>query len=242
VTAPLLALSNLQILYDRVIEAVRDISLVVPEGRIIALLGSNGAGKSTVLKAVSGVLEREDGEIIHGSIEFAGEVITRAKAHHIVRHGLVQVPEGRSLFPTLTVVDNLLMGGYAQDARQSKADLDRVYGLFPRVFERRDQIAGYLSGGEQQMVAVARALAGDVRLLLLDEPFEGLSPAITEELFEAFNRLRYEIAMVIVDHHLDLALALSDRTVILERGSVSWTGQSKLLRDDLELRRQKLWM
>ena len=117
-----------------------------------------------------------------------------------------------------------------------------ILDYFPRLKERMKVPADYLSGGEQQMVAVARALSGNVKLLLLDEPFEGLSPAITEELFEAFNRLRYEVAMVIVDHHLDLALALSDRTVILERGAVTWTGQSSLLRDDLELRRQKLWM
>ena len=148
-----------------------------------------------------------------------------------------------ALFAGMTVADNLALGRLK---RQTGAgvhwDDERIVWVFPRLAQRWYTPADYLSGGEQQMVAVARALAGDVRLLLLDEPFEGLSPAITEELFEAFNRLRYEIAMVIVDHHLDLALALSDRTVILERGAVTWTGQSKLLRDDLELRRQKLWM
>ncbi len=143
----------------------------------------------------------------------------------------------------MSVADNLALGRLK---RQTGAgvhwDDERIIWVFPRLAQRWYTPADYLSGGEQQMVAVARALAGDVRLLLLDEPFEGLSPAITEELFEAFNRLRYEIGMIIVDHHLDLALALSDRTVILERGSVTWTGASKLLRDDLELRRQKLWM
>ena len=117
-----------------------------------------------------------------------------------------------------------------------------IYEYFPRIRERLDSPADYLSGGEQQMVAVARALAGDVRVLLLDEPFEGLSPAVTEELLEAFDRLRHEIAMIIVDHHLELALALSDRTVVLERGSVTWTGASTLLKHDLELRRKLLWL
>ena len=121
-------------------------------------------------------------------------------------------------------------------------DEDRILLFFPRLKERWRTPADYLSGGEQQMVAVARALAGDVRVLLLDEPFEGLSPAVTEELFEAFDKLRYEVALVVVDHHLDLALALSDRTVVLERGATTWSGQSALLRDDLELRHKVLWL
>jgi len=121
-------------------------------------------------------------------------------------------------------------------------DEERVLQFFPRLSERWRTPADYLSGGEQQMVAIARALSGDVRVLLLDEPFEGLSPAVTEELFEAFDRLRHDVALVIVDHHLDLALALSDRTVVLERGSVTWTGASRTLRDDLALRRKVLWL
>jgi ABC-type branched-subunit amino acid transport system ATPase component len=121
-------------------------------------------------------------------------------------------------------------------------DDQRIVTFFPRLAQRWRTPADYLSGGEQQMAAIARALAGDVRVLLLDEPFEGLSPAVTEELFEAFDRMRHEIAMIIVDHHLDLALALSDRTVVLERGAVSWTGSSHTLKDDLALRRQVLWM
>ena len=237
-TTPLLALANLQILYDRVIEAVRDISLVVPQGRIIALLGSNGAGKSTVLKAISGVLEREDGEIIHGSIEFAGEVITRAKAHQIVRHGLVQVPEGRSLFPTLTVVDNLLMGGYAQDARQSKADLDRVYALFPRVFERRDQIAGYLSGGEQQMVAVGRALMARPRMLMMDEPSLGLAPQIIDSIFDSIVALNRDLGLTVllVEQNAQLALGIASYGYIMENGRVVLDGPSEQLRANADVK------
>jgi branched-chain amino acid transport system ATP-binding protein len=217
---------------------INGVSLDVSENEIVALLGRNGAGKSTLLKTLIGIAPPEN-----GSIKLSGEEIARLASAPIARRGIGYVPQGRGLFAGMTVADNLALGRLK---RQTGAgvhwDDERIIWVFPRLAQRWYTPADYLSGGEQQMVAVARALAGDVRLLLLDEPFEGLSPAITEELFEAFNRLRYEIAMVIVDHHLDLALALSDRTVILERGSVSWTGQSKLLRDDLDLRRQKLWM
>jgi ABC-type branched-subunit amino acid transport system ATPase component/ABC-type branched-subunit amino acid transport system permease subunit len=217
---------------------LNDVTFDVSENEIVALLGRNGAGKSTLLKSLIGIAPPET-----GSIRLAGEEIARLPSAVIARRGIGYVPQGRALFAGMTVADNLALGRLK---RQTGAgvhwDDERIVWVFPRLAQRWYTPADYLSGGEQQMVAVARALAGNVRLLLLDEPFEGLSPAITEELFEAFNRLRYEIAIVIVDHHLDLALALSDRTVILERGSVSWTGQSKLLRDDLELRRQKLWM
>ena len=161
----------------------------------------------------------------------------------IARRGLGYVPQGRGLFAGMTVADNLALGRLK---RRTGAgidwDDDRIVAFFPRLAERWRMPADYLSGGEQQMVAVARALAGDVRVLLLDEPFEGLSPAVTQELFEAFDRMRHEIAMVIVDHHLDLALALSDRTVVLERGAVTWTGASQSLKDDLALRRKILWL
>ena len=217
---------------------LNDVTFDVSENEIVALLGRNGAGKSTLLKSLIGIAPPEI-----GSIKLAGDEIARLPSAVIARRGVGYVPQGRALFAGMTVADNLALGRLK---RQTGAgvhwDDERIVWVFPRLAQRWYTPADYLSGGEQQMVAVARALAGNVRLLLLDEPFEGLSPAITEELFEAFDRLRYEIAIVIVDHHLDLALALSDRTVILERGAVSWTGQSKLLRDDLELRRQKLWM
>jgi len=214
------------------------VSLDVSEHEIVALLGRNGAGKSTLLKTLIGIAPPET-----GSIKLAGDEIARHSSAEIARRGIGYVPQGRGLFAGMTVADNLALGRLKRQTGVGVHwDDERIVWVFPRLAQRWYTPADYLSGGEQQMVAVARALAGDVRLLLLDEPFEGLSPAITEELFEAFNRLRYEIGLVIVDHHLDLALALSDRTVILERGSVTWTGASKLLRDDLELRRQKLWM
>ena len=179
------------------------------EHEIVALLGRNGAGKSTLLKTLIGIAPPET-----GSIKLAGEEIARLPSAPIARRGIGYVPQGRGLFAGMTVADNLALGRLK---RQTGAgvhwDDERIVEFFPRLAQRWYTPADYLSGGEQQMVAVARALAGDVRVLLLDEPFEGLSPAITEELFEAFDRMRYEVAMVIVDHHLDLALALSDRTV-----------------------------
>src|ERR671923_1110396 len=153
------------------------------------------------------------------------------------------LPQGRGLFAGMTVADNLMLGRLKRMTGTGiHWDDERIASYFPRLTDRWRSPADYLSGGEQQMLAVARALAGDVRVLLLDEPFEGLSPAVTEELFEAFDRMRHEIAMIIVDHHLELALALSDRTVVLERGMVSWTGPSHQLRDDLALRQKVLWL
>ena len=236
-SATLLAVDKVDTFYGKS-HILNAVSLDVAEHEIVALLGRNGAGKSTLLKTLTGIAPPET-----GSIKLAGDEIAQATSAEIARRGIGYVPQGRGLFAGMTVADNLALGRLKRmTGRGVHWDDERIVWVFPRLAQRWYTPADYLSGGEQQMVAVARALAGDVRLLLLDEPFEGLSPAITEELFEAFNRLRYEIAMVIVDHHLDLALALSDRTVILERGAVTWTGASKLLRDDLELRRQKLWM
>ena len=232
----LLEVRDLAVSYGKV-EAVHRVSLDVDEGRIVTVIGPNGAGKTTLLGAIIGLLPSR------GTLNYRNAPLGNLTVEQRVAGGLVLVPEKRELFASMTVADNLALGRLR---RQTGAgvhwDDERIVWVFPRLAQRWYTPADYLSGGEQQMVAIARAHAGDVRLLLLDEPFEGLSPAITEELFEAFNRLRYEVAMVIVDHHLDLALALSDRTVILERGAVTWTGPSSLLRDDLELRRQKLWM
>ncbi len=214
------------------------VSLDVAEHEIVALLGRNGAGKSTLLKVLAGIVPPAA-----GAITLAGEDTTRLTSAETARRGIGYVPQGRGLFAGMTVADNLAL---SRRERLTGAgvhwDDERIIWVFPHLAQRWYTPADDLSRGEQQMVAVARALSGDVRLLLLDEPFEGLSVAITGELFEAFNRLRYEVAMVIADNRLDLALALSDRSVILERGAVTWTGASKLLRDNLDLRRQKLWM
>ena len=214
------------------------VSLDVREHEVLALLGRNGAGKSTLLKSLIGIAAPET-----GSIRLVGDDTARLPSAEIARRGIGYVPQGRGLFAGMTVADNLALGRLKRHTGAGiHWDDQRILAFFPRLADRWGMPADYLSGGEQQMVAVARALAGDVRVLLLDEPFEGLSPAVMEELFEAFDRMRHEIAMIIVDHHLDLVLALSDRAVVLERGTVSWSGESHMLRDDLALRRRVLWM
>jgi branched-chain amino acid transport system ATP-binding protein len=230
----MLALNNIQILYDRAIEAVRDVSLEVPQGAIVALLGSNGAGKSTILKAISGVLYQEDGEIMSGSILLEGERISGASPREIVRKGLLQVPEGRALFATLTVEENLVMGGFTRSRAETAEGLDTVYGLFPRIKERRTQISGYLSGGEQQMVAVGRALMGRPRLLMLDEPSLGLAPQIVETIFEAIVKLNAESAMTVllVEQNAQLALQTASYGYIIENGRIVLDGPAATLRSN----------
>ncbi|WP_375459051.1 ATP-binding cassette domain-containing protein [uncultured Enterovirga sp.] len=215
-----------------------DIAFTLHQHEILALLGRNGAGKSTLLKTLIGIAPPAS-----GTIRLAGTEIAGRPSAEIGRLGIGYVPQGRGLFAGMTVAQNLELGRLKRQTGQGiHWDLDRIFDYFPRIRERLHTPADYLSGGEQQMVAVARALSGDVRVLLLDEPFEGLAPAIVEQLFESFDRLRREISIVIVDHHLDLALALSDKTVALERGRVIHDGPSAALRDDLGLRRKVLWL
>src|SRR6516165_1062469 len=234
---PLLVVDKVDTFYGKS-HILNAVSLDVREHEIVALLGRNGAGKSTLLKTVIGIAPPGA-----GSIRVAGENTAGFASAEIARRGIGYVPQGRGLFAGMTVADNLALGRLKRITGSGiHWTDDRIASYFPRLTERWHSPADYLSGGEQQMLAVARALVGDVRVLLLDEPFEGLSPAVTEELFEAFDQLRYDVAMIIVDHHLDLALALSDRTVVLERGSVTWSGPSHALRDDLALRRKMLWM
>jgi branched-chain amino acid transport system ATP-binding protein len=177
VARPLLSVNNIEVIYDHVILVLKGVSLQVPEEGIVALLGANGAGKSTTLKAISGLLRTERGDVTKGGVELAGEAIHRREASEVVRRGIVQVMEGRHVFEHLTVEENLLTGGYIQRQGQSlKRDLDRVYEYFPRLRERRSVRAGYVSGGEQQMLAIGRALMSGPRVLLLDEPSMGLAP------------------------------------------------------------------
>jgi branched-chain amino acid transport system ATP-binding protein len=233
----LLSLDKINTLYGKS-HILHDVTLDVHEHEIVALLGRNGAGKSTLLKSLIGIAPPTS-----GSIKLDGTQIQSLPSASIARLGVGYVPQGRALFAGMSVAHNLELGRLRRRTGAGvRWDLERIFEYFPRLKDRVDTPADYLSGGEQQMAAVARALSGDVRILLLDEPFEGLAPTVIEQLFESFDKLRRDVAIVIVDHHLDLALALSDRTVALERGQVTWTGASKELRVDPELRRKVLWL
>src|SRR5690606_10763033 len=215
-------------------------SLEVREGEIVALLGRNGAGKSTLLKTLIGLVRPAS-----GTIGLSGREISGFAAPDIARTGIGYVPQGRGLFAGMTVAENLALGRQARPTAGRSGvvwDEARIFEFFPRIKERMDVAADYLSGGEQQMVAVARALSGNVRLLLLDEPFEGLAPAVVQELFTVFDRLREHISIIIVEHNLDLVLALADRVYALERGSVFHEGPAQPLLTDLEYRKQILWL
>jgi len=218
----LLSINNLQVFYDHAVEAVRDVSLEVGPGRIVALLGSNGAGKSTVLKAISGVLYPEEGEITGGGVSYAGSPINKLPPHEIVRLGLVQVPEGRRLFDTLTVEENLLMGGYVRPVAESAETMAGIFKLFPAIEAHRHRVSGYLSGGQQQMVAIGRALMGKPKMLLLDEPSLGLAPQIIAEIFQAIRKLRDEsgLTVLLVEQNAQLALSVADYGYFMERGRV----------------------
>jgi branched-chain amino acid transport system ATP-binding protein len=229
--APLLEFRNVRIVYDNAIEAVRDVSIAVPEGGIVALLGSNGAGKSTLLKAMSGILYTEEGEIENGAIRFRGQDVHHLAPDDLVRRGIVQVPEGRRVFPSLTIDENLQMGGYTKRAAELRERRETVFALFPHLFERRDQIAGYMSGGEQQMLAIGRALMTDPVLLALDEPSLGLAPLIIDRIYEVIAKLRCELKMTVllVEQNAQRALDIADYTYILETGRVVLDGTPQKL-------------
>ena len=203
----------------------------VPEGGIVALLGSNGAGKSTLLKAMSGILYTEEGVIENGTIRFRNEDVHRLAPDELVRRGIVQVPEGRRVFPALTIDENLQMGGYTRTAAEARDRRDKVFALFPRLFERRDQIAGYMSGGEQQMLAIGRALMTGPVLLALDEPSLGLAPLIIDRIYEVIARLRDEMKMTVllVEQNAQRALDIADYAYILETGRVVLDGTAQKL-------------
>ncbi len=219
---------------------LNDARLDVREGEIVALLGRNGAGKSTFLKSIAGLVKPAS-----GSIDFEGTELVGLDAPDIARLGVGYVPQGRGIFQGMTVRENLGLGRLARSTDGSKGVVwseERIFEFFPRLKERLNAHADFLSGGEQQMLAVSRALSGDVRLLLLDEPFEGLAPAVIEELFCVFDRLRNEVAIVIVEHNLDLVLALADRVYALENGAVFHEGSAGELLTDLDYRKQILWL
>ncbi|MCS3447481.1 MULTISPECIES: ABC transporter ATP-binding protein [Bradyrhizobium] len=227
----LLEFRNIRIVYDNAIEAIRDVSIAVPEGSIVALLGSNGAGKSTLLKAMSGILYTEEGVIENGSIRFRNDEVHRLAPDELVRRGIVQVPEGRRVFAALTIDENLQMGGYTRTSAEARERRDKVFALFPRLYERRDQIAGYMSGGEQQMLAIGRALMTNPVLLALDEPSLGLAPLIIDRIYEVIVRLRDELKMTVllVEQNAQRALDIADYGYILETGRVVLDGTAARL-------------
>jgi branched-chain amino acid transport system ATP-binding protein len=265
---PLLSVNNIEVIYDHVILVLKGVSLRVPEEGIVALLGANGAGKSTTLKAVSGLLRTERGDVSKGSIELLGAPIHRQDPAEIVANGIVQVMEGRHVFEHLTVEENLLAGAYTRrdGAASTKRDLELVYGYFPRLRDRRGVRAGYISGGEQQMLAIGRALMAHPKLMLLDEPSMGLAPLLVAEIFDIVRRLNREekVAILLAEQNAAVALRVAQYAYVMESGRVvldgdrqtisdnedikefylglSGVGQRKSYRDVKHYRRRKRWL
>jgi branched-chain amino acid transport system ATP-binding protein len=215
----MLAVEKLQVAYGKV-QALWDVTLGVPEGEIVALVGANGAGKTTLLKTVSGLLRRQS-----GSITYDGKRIEEASPPEIVKHGVVHVPEGRKLFPEMTVIDNLLMGAFTIPQSERPQRLERVFSVFPVLKERQRQIAGTLSGGEQQMVAIGRGLMAGPKLLMLDEPSLGLAPLLVEEVFRVITEInRLGVTVLLVEQNTQHALTLAHRGFVMELGRIALSG------------------
>ncbi|MGD8813049.1 MAG: ABC transporter ATP-binding protein [Anaerolineales bacterium] len=234
----MLELNNVHAFYGN-IHALKGISIDVNEGEIVTLIGANGAGKSTTLKTISGLLKPRT-----GSITFEGEDLTAFPAHDIVYKGIALVPEGRGVFAKLTVIENLEMGAFSRTDREGiEADLDRAMTLFPRLEERRKQIAGTLSGGEQQMLATARALMAHPRLLLMDEPSMGLAPVLVESVFETIQEINQEgTTVLLVEQNAHMALQIANRGYVLQTGEIVLKDTAKGLRDNEEVQKAYLGM
>ena len=240
-----LEVNNIEVVYNKVVQALRGLSLVVPRGRIVALLGSNGAGKSTALKAISGLLKIDDAELEQGSILFAGEPVNQHAPQELVRAGMSHVMEGRRVFGDLTVQENLVAATYALSGRSGvKPDFDMVYTFFPRLYERRKGLAGYLSGGEQQMLAIGRALIAKPKLMLLDEPSLGLSPKLVEDIFSIIVRINSQAgtSMLLVEQNATVALAVAHQGYIMENGKIVIDGSAERLANDPDVREFYLGM
>lgn len=234
-----LRISNIEVMYHEIILALKGVSLEVPQGGVVGLLGANGAGKSTTLKAVSGLLKHEDGEVTEGSIEFLGQRIDRKSAEEIAGLGIVQVIEGRRVFEHLTVEQNLRVGAHLRgNGGGQRGGLEAVYDYFPRLKDRRHVQAGYLSGGEQQMTVIGRALMARPRVMLLDEPSMGLAPMLIKEIFDIIRQLNREegISILLVEQNVKLALATAPYAYVLENGRVVMDGPAEKLRENPDIR------
>ena len=233
---PLLEVKDLSVYYG-VIQALKGISFTVNKGEIVTLIGANGAGKTTTMQSVVGLINSKT-----GTITYDGQDITRFPAHKIVQLGMTQVPEGRRVFQELTVYENLLMGAYInKDKKQFKRDVEDIYTRFPRLSERRNQIAGTLSGGEQQMLAMGRALMSHPKLLMLDEPSMGLSPLLVSQVFDIIKEIHKQgTTILLVEQNAEMALSIADRAYVLETGSISMSGKASDLANDDNVRKAYL--
>ncbi|MEW6172252.1 MAG: ABC transporter ATP-binding protein [Bacillota bacterium] len=235
----MLVLNNVEVIYDRVILVLKGMSLTVPEGSVVALLGSNGAGKTTTLKAISGLLQAENGKVTDGEIEFCGEKITNMDAEKVVQRGIFQVMEGRRVFEHLTVEENLIAGSYTRKDRGNvKKDLELVYRYFPRLLDLRHRVTGYLSGGEQQMLAIGRGLMARPKLMLLDEPSLGLAPLLVAEIFKIIRQINQQegTTILVVEQNANVALSIADYGYIMESGKIVLEGEVDKLRDNEDVR------
>ena len=237
---PILAVNNIEVIYDHVILVLKGVSIRVPEGGIVALLGANGAGKTTTLKAISNLLQAERGEVTKGTIEFKGERVEHLYPNALVRRGCIQVMEGRHCFEHLTVEENLLTGAYTRKDGKARVaeDLDMVYGYFPRLYERRNSLAGYISGGEQQMCAIGRALMSRPDMILLDEPSMGLAPQLVEEIFVIVKRLNEneKVSFLLAEQNTNMALHFANYGYVLENGRIVLDGEAETLRENEDVK------
>ncbi len=235
----MLVLNNIEVIYEGVILVLKGVSLNVHEGGITTLLGANGAGKTTTLKAISGVLHSERGEITKGTIELGGKRMDRLPPYEVVKRGVVQVFEGRRVFEHLTAEENLIAGGHTRaDRGQVREGIERVYEYFPRLGDRRHVQSGYLSGGEQQMLVIGRALMSGPRVILLDEPSLGLAPMLVEEIFEIVQRMNRQekLTVLLVEQNATLALTIADHGYVMENGRIVLEGSAEALRENADIK------